>query len=123
MARIARGLPAALVLILVIAFPSQAAPQLTVQALIRDPGRFDGRVVTVMGTIAAYRERASDSGHAYTIFRLTDGDASVTVFIWNKQTLGNGQKVRVTGTFAKARSVGTVSFDNEIQANRIDVVP
>lgn len=123
MVRVARGLLSALVLVWLVALAVQADAQLTVQALVQDPSRYDGKVVTVVGTIAAYRERASDSGHPYTTFRLTDGDASVTVFIWNKHNLSDGRKVRVTGTFAKARSVGTVAFDNEIQAHRIDTLP
>jgi DNA polymerase III alpha subunit len=123
MARVAHGLLAGLALVFLVTFAVQAGPQLSVQALVQDPNRYNGKVVTVVGTITAYRERASESGNFYTTFRLTDGDASVTVFTWNKQNFGNGQKVRVTGTFAKARSVGTVAFDNEIQAHRIDIVP
>jgi hypothetical protein len=123
MVRIARGLLAALALVCVVAGDVHANPLVTVQALVQDPNRYDGKVVTVVGTIAAYRERASDSGHPYTAFRLTDGDASITVFTWNRYRLGNGARVRVTGTFVRARPVGTVSSDNEIQAHRIEMVP
>jgi hypothetical protein len=124
MVRVARGLLAALVLVCVVGvFRVDANPLVTVQALVQDPNRYDGKVVTVVGTIATYQERASDSGHPYTVFRLRDGYASVTVFTWNRYRLGNGDKVRVTGTFARARPVGTVSSDNEIQAHRVEIVP
>ncbi len=123
MVRVVRGLPTALALVCLVTLAVQADTRLTVRMLVQDPGRYDGKVVTVVGTIASYRERASDSGTPYATFRLTDGDASVTVFIWNKHNLSNGRKVRVTGAFAKARSVGTVPFDNEIQAHRIEIVP
>ena len=123
MMRLARWLLAALVLVCVVTVDVHADPPVTVQALVQNPNRYDGKLVTVVGTIAAYRERASDSGHPYIVFRLTEGDASVTVFTWNRYRLGNGDKVRVTGTFVRARPVGTVSSDNEIQAHRIETLP
>lgn len=122
MVRMARGMLAVAVVCLV-TLAVQADPPLTVQALVQNPSRYNGKVVTVAGTITGYQERASDSGHPFTVFRLTDGDASLTVFIWNKHRFRNGDKVRVTGTFAKARTVGTVDFDNEIQALRVELVP
>ena len=123
MVRVAYGLLAALVLLCALTVDGHADPAVTVQALVQNPNRYDGKVVTVVGTIAAYRERASDSGHPYTVFRLRDGEASVTIFTWTRYRLGNGDKVRVTGTFVRARPAGTVSSDNEIQAYRIETVP
>ncbi len=123
MVRVAQGMLAALALVCLVTVAAHADPPLTVQALVQNPNRYDGRVVTVVGTISAYRDRASDTGHPFTVFLLNDGSASVTVFIWNKHPLGNGDKVRVTGTFVRAKSVGTVTFDNEIQAHRIEIAP
>ena len=123
MVPVSRGVLAALVLVCLVTVDARADPPVTLQALVQNPNRYDGKVVTVVGTVVAYHERASDSGHPYTVFRLTDGDASVVVFTWNRHRLGNGDKVRVTGTFARARPVGTVSPDNEIQAHRIESVP
>lgn len=122
MARAAQGMLAAMV-VLLLAFSVRAGAELTIQALVQNPSRYDGKVVTVVGTITTYREYASDSGHPYTVFRLADGDASLSVFIWNKHRFGKGDRVRVTGTFARARSVGAVPFDNEIQAHRIEAMP
>lgn len=123
MVRVGRGVLAALVLVCAVAVDVRAQPPLTVQALLQDPSRYDGRVVTVVGTIAAYREGASDSGHPYTVFLLRDGGASVTVFTWNRYHLGNGDKVRVTGTFVRARPLATVSLNHEIHAHRIETLP
>jgi DNA polymerase III alpha subunit len=123
MQRVLRGFRTAVVLLLMCAFPSLAQHAVSVQALTQDPGRYDGKVVAVVGTITAYRERVSDAGNPYTTFRLTDGVASVAVFIWNKQGLSNGQKVLVTGAFAQVGRTGTSTYDNEIQAHRIEPVP
>ncbi len=104
------------------ALPVLSAPQVSISAVIQDPDRYDGKVVSVVGTITAYRERVSRAGNPYTTFRLTDGEAALSVFIWERQGLRDGQRVRVTGTFAKAKRVATYTFGNEIQAVRIDVL-
>ncbi len=115
------GLLAAVVLSLAYVPPALSDQGTSIRALVQNPDQYDGKVVSVAGTVGAYRESVSDAGNPFTTFRLSDGDASVAVFIWNKQGLSNGQKVRVTGTFAKVKHVGTYTIDNEIQANRIEV--
>ncbi len=112
------------VVLLVMCAPAAPAGQgISVHALIQDPVKYDGKVVTVVGTITAYRERVSTAGNPYTTFRLTDGDEYVVVFSWNKQGFSNGQRVRVTGTFSKIREAGTSPVANEIQAYRIEALP
>lgn len=123
MVRVTQGMVGALALLCLVTVAAYADPPLTIQALVQNPNRFDGKVVSVVGTISVYRERASDTGHPFTVFALTDGGTSITVFIWNRHPFGNGDRVRVTGTFVRAKSVGTVTFDNEIQAHRIEMAP
>ena len=123
MMRVAQGMAAALALLCLVTLAAYADPPPTIQALVQNPNRFDGKVVSVVGTISAYRERASDTGHPFTVFVLSDGSTSVNVFIWNRHPFGNGDRVRVTGTFLRAKSVGTLTFDNEIQAHRIEMAP
>lgn len=114
----------AAVVFLVMCAPAAPADQgISVHALIQDPAKYDGKVVTVVGTITAYRERVSNAGNPYTTFRLADGDEFVAVFSWNKQGFSNGQRVRVTGTFSKIREAGTSPVGNEIQAYRIEGLP
>lgn len=98
-----------------------AQQSLTIKILIQNADQYDGRVVTVAGTVGDYRERKSNAGNPYTTFRLTDGPASVGVFVWNHRGLSDGQKVRVTGTFEKVKRVGAYTFGNEIEANLVEV--
>jgi hypothetical protein len=100
---------------------ARAGTLVSVRALLQDPDRYNGKVVSVVGRISAYREAVTSSGGPYTTFRLTDEGASVAVFIWNKQGLGDGQRVLVTGAFEHGRpyAIG----EGEIQANRIEPVP
>jgi hypothetical protein len=120
--RLSRGVLVACALVLVGALPVLAAQEITIRALVQDPDQYDGKVVTAVGTIRVYRERVSSAGNPYTLFRLTDEGVSVSVFLWDKHGLRNGQKVRVTGTFTKAKHVRANTFDNEIQAHRVDVL-
>lgn len=123
MQRVWRGFPIVVLLLVLGAFPALAQHAVTIQALAQDPDRYDGKVVVVVGTITTYRERVSNAGNPYTTFRVVDGGASIAVFIWNKQGLSDGQKVRVTGAFAKIGRAGSLTFDNEIQAHRVEPVP
>jgi hypothetical protein len=111
------------VVLLLLGSPAAAEQGMSVHALTQDPAKYDGKVVIVVGTITAYRERVSAAGNPYTTFRLTDGDEFVVVFSWNKQGFSNGQRVRVTGTFSKIREAGTSPVGNEIQAYRIEGLP
>jgi hypothetical protein len=91
-----------------------------IQNLLQTPDQYDGKTVTVDGTITAYRERVSRQGHAYTTFRVGANGRSVSVFAWKPQGLANGLRVRVTGTFSKEKHVGRYTFRNEIEAQRIE---
>lgn len=122
MKRLTQGLLTIILLALLGAVPARAQHGVTVHMLVQEPERYDRKVVTVVGTITAYRERVSDAGNPFTTFRLADGDASVAVFIWNKQGLSNGQRVRVTGACSNVRQPGTFAIEAEIQAHRIEVV-
>lgn len=99
------------------------AQAVSVAALVGDPDRYDGRVVTVAGVVSGYRERVSRAGNPYTTFRLEEGGGSVAVFAWGHRGLRDGLRVRVTGVFQKVRRVGRYTFYNEIEARRIEPVP
>ncbi|MDR7434527.1 MAG: hypothetical protein QN189_05295 [Armatimonadota bacterium] len=113
-----------LVFLLVTLLLPSALAQLTVTVrdIVQNPDRYDGQIVSVTGTIAAYRERISARGNPYTTFRLEEGGASVAVFAWRHQGLRNGLRVRVVGRFDKMKRVGQYTFYNEIEAQRIEVL-
>ena len=109
--------------LLVVLPPLPAFSQaLSVASLVENPGRYDGKVVTVSGVITAYRERVSRAGNPYTTFRLQEGGASVGVFAWGHRGLREGARVRVTGVFQRVRRVGRFTFYNEIEVRRIDIL-
>jgi hypothetical protein len=114
----------AAIVFLVLCSPAAPAERgISVHALIQDPALYDGKIVTVVGTITDYRERVSHGGNSYTVFRLTEADALVLVFSWNKQGRVDGQRVRVTGTFTRIVHAGASPVGNQIQAYRVEGVP
>jgi len=112
----------ATLLIFLVAVSAQAKITASVAEIVQNPDRYDGKVVTVSGTIASYRERVSARGNPYTTFRLVDAGVSVAVFAWKHHGLWDGLRVRATGVFQKIRRVGRYTFYNEIEAQRIEVI-
>jgi hypothetical protein len=115
-----RSLSLAVSLVLFTMSSVLAQQLVTVSVLLQHPDQYDGKVISITGTVAAYRERVSASGNSYTTFSLLEGDASVSVFAWEHQGLRNGVRVRIIGMFAKVKRVGRYTFYNEIQAQRIE---
>ncbi|MEN3026888.1 MAG: hypothetical protein ABDH31_04150, partial [Chlorobiota bacterium] len=74
-----------------------ATRDLPLRELAENPELYDEQSVSVVGTIANYRERVSRAGNPYTTFRLEEDGASVNVFAWGHQGLQSGQQVRVRG--------------------------
>ncbi|MCS6965695.1 MAG: hypothetical protein NZ473_02865 [Candidatus Kapabacteria bacterium] len=95
------------------------AQDIPVEELLENPQQYDGQPVSVVGTIANYREKISRAGNAYTTFRLQADGAAVNVFIWGHQGLGDGQRVRVQGVYRRVKRVGRYTFYNEIEAWQI----
>lgn len=119
---LSRGVLALAAFLAVLMCPPAYSQAVSISALLESPERYDGKVVTVSGVIAVYRERVSRAGNAYTTFRLQEGGASVAVFVWGYRGLRDGVRVRVTGVFQRVRRVGRFTFYNEIEAQRIDVL-
>lgn len=90
-----------------------------VSEILKDPASFDGKSVAVKGKIEDFRARTSQAGNDYTTFDLVDGKQKLPVFLANKleNPPKDGDKVTVTGRFAKEKKVGTLTFKNEIDAS------
>jgi hypothetical protein len=108
-------------LLVLITLPALAQESVSVSALLQDPDQYDGKVVSVAGAIANYRERISARGNPYTTFTLVSS-GSVSVFVWKHQGLHNSERVKVTGKFVKVKHVGQYTFHNEIEATQIQVL-
>lgn len=114
-----RTLAALLLAVCAAAAWSQAS--LTIADLLRDPVRWHQKEVRVAGKAGPVKAKTSKAGRDYSVFPLY-GDAlgdKVSVFTWGHPSLTKGQKVTVTGTYLKEKTVGPYTFTNEIEAKEI----
>jgi len=113
----AGSLLASLVLVGLVAGATDA----TVKAILGDPARYDGQVVSVTGDASEVRATVSRRGNPYTTFRLTDASsAALTVYSRGHPDVKGA--VRVTGIFQRVKRVGRYTFNNQIDASRISSV-
>ena len=77
----------------------------TISNINRDPGRFTGKEVTIVGQVSS-SFGALGSG----VFQLDDGTGRMWVYSQNYGVPGNGAKVGVTGQIAQGFNFGGRNF-------------
>lgn len=86
-----------------------SADTITLQALMSDRQGFDGKTVTVTGTVKSYFEKDD-----YSSCLLFDSGKACSLYITGRAGLSNEQKLTVTGQFALEKKLGTRNFSNVI---------
>lgn len=111
----------ALTALLVFTF-AVAADKASVTSLAKDPAKFDNKVVVAVGKVAKFKAKTSRAGNKYYTFDLEEGKEHVAVYGRGElaPTPKDGDKVEVTGLFAKERKSGSAVFTNEIDATHKD---
>jgi hypothetical protein len=101
-----------------------AAQTVTISTVVQHPDQYDGKVVNVIGTIAAYKESVAGAAGEYTTFRLEDGGSSVTVYYIGKHLgLKNGARVHVIGTYSAFKQTGQYTYRNQVGAQQVQALP
>lgn len=77
---------------------------------------FDGKEVTIKGTVSQFQIRVSSRGNPYSLFRLRDSGGSIKVYTRGHPDIREGNTVTVKGIFNRVRRVGKYTFYNEIEA-------
>lgn len=90
----------------------------TAAALLAHASSYDGKMVTLSGTVQNLHHKISQKGNAYTTFSLCDLSRCVRVFEFGSPAIADGQTRTVTGTFAVSRQVGATTYHNEIDVHR-----
>jgi DNA polymerase III alpha subunit len=99
---------------------SDAAQETTVEKTLANKDSFDGKEVSVSGTVSKLKLKTSKGGNEYTTFSLINGSGvSLNVFVWGHSKIKEGQKVKVIGTYRKDKKVGRYTFYNEIEATEV----
>ena len=88
----------------------------SIDAIVANPAAFDGKRVSVHGTVADVKQKTSHRGNDYTLFDVCEAKC-VHVYAHGHPGLANGAVVTVTGTFAASKSLGSFTVTNQIDAD------
>jgi len=89
---------------------------------ISNPSEYDNKEIVIEGEINKYKF-TSDSGKAYTLFKITD-EANNTLNVYYQGKLlkiKKGSVVRVSGKFLKQKRYSFYSFKNVVKAKDVIV--
>jgi len=96
------------------------AVETTVEKIMNNRDSYDGREVSVTGTVSNIKFKTLEAGNTYTTFMLASKSGGrIKVFVWGKSKLKAGQKVQVTGVYRKVRTTARRYYYNEIEASEV----
>jgi len=101
-------------------FPICAAAETTVEEIMKKGDSYDGKDVSVTGTVSNLKLGSFEVGTNYTTFMLAGKSGGrIKVFAWGKLKLQVGQKVQVMGVYRKVSKAGARYFYNQIVASEV----
>jgi hypothetical protein len=90
-----------------------------ISAVIANPGAYDGKGVTVTGTVSRLRA-ASTQRSPYAVFSLCDADATcVRVFMNSHPNIADGKTATASGMFRTAGTFLGRPYVNGIEADTV----
>jgi hypothetical protein len=96
------------------------AIEITTEKIVTDKDSYDGKGVSVEGSVSNLKFKTSKGGNNHTTFVLVGESGSrINVFIWGRLKLKPGQKVRVTGLYRKVMRVAQRIYYNQIDASEV----
>lgn len=96
------------------------AIEITTEKIVTDKDSYDGKEVSVEGSVSNLKFKTSKGGNNYTTFVLVgESGGRINVFIEGRLKLKPGQKVRVTGLYRKVKKVPRHTYYNEIEASEV----
>jgi len=93
----------------------------SVSSILENRNRCNLKGVGVTGRVNVVDFRTSAAENNYTTFTLGDEEGELSVFAWGHLKIQDGDEVMVGGIFHKTKQVGRYSFENEIEANIVEV--
>jgi hypothetical protein len=101
-------------------FSISSAMDSTAEKIITKKDSYDGKVVTVKGTVSNLKFKTANVKDDYTTFILVgESGGRINVFILGSLKLQPGQKVQVTGRYRKVRRWAQRNYYNEIEASEV----
>jgi hypothetical protein len=101
-------------------FPICAAAETTVEKIMNNGDSYDGRKVSVKGTVSNLKFETLEVGKTYTTFILVGKSGGrIKVSCSGTLKLKPGQEVRVRGVYRKVRTTAHRNYYNEIEASKV----
>jgi hypothetical protein len=92
----------------------------TVEKINNNSDSYDGRKVSVTGTVSHLKFETLEVGKTYTTFTLTGkSGGSVKVSVSGMLKLNPGQEVQVKGVYRNVRKTAHRYYYNEIEASKV----
>ncbi len=102
---------------------THAATETTVEQILGAKDSYDGKEVSVTGTVSTPRFRASRHRKPYMTFPLLgDSGSRVNILFWGEIKLKTGKKIKVQGVYRKMMEMGKYTFRDVIEASKIEAV-
>jgi hypothetical protein len=96
------------------------AIEITTEKIVTDKDSYDGKKVSVNGSVSNLKFKTSKSGNNYTTFVLVgESGVRINVIILEHPKVKAGQKVRVTGVYRKVKKTAHRNYYNEIEASEV----
>jgi hypothetical protein len=110
-----RGSVLVFVLILLAWTSTAFAKAVRPSQIVGNPTTYNGKHLTVSGTVQNVTAKSSRRGNEYETFDLCD-NSCLKVFAWGHPELREGQQSCVSGTFDAVKHIGRYTFYNELDA-------
>jgi hypothetical protein len=94
--------------------PSAFAQAFDPAQILRHPPSYDGKRLTVSGTVRHVLAHTTRQGKDYTTFDLCD-DACMKVFVWGHPRLRADQRQSVSGKFETMKHVEAYTLENVLE--------
>ena len=97
-----------------------AAAETTVEKIMNNGDSYDGRKVSVKGTVSNLKIETLEIGKPYTRFLLVGKSGGrIKVSIKGTLKVKPGQEVRVRGVYRNVRTTAHRNYYNEIEASKV----
>ncbi len=101
---------------------TRAATETTVEEIVAGKDSYDGKEVSVTGSVSTPRFRASRHRKPYLTFPLLgDSGGRINILFWGDIKLKTGKKINVRGIYRQVMELGKYPLRDVIEASQIEV--
>ncbi|MCO5295494.1 MAG: hypothetical protein M9921_01420 [Fimbriimonadaceae bacterium] len=99
-----------------------AADALTVDALLQEAAKHDGKPVTVTGKVVEFKQKTSRAGNKYFTLQLKGKSENLNVYGHGELTPApkKDDRVEASGVFRREKKVQTFTVKNEVDVSPVE---